>query len=877
MSDNELLTTALSYAKAGLSVIPCDREGKSPEGITAWKPYEKRIADQATIRNWFSRPDVDALAVIGGDVSGNLETIDHDEPALLMPWCDLVEDLAPGLLSRLIIRKTQGSKRHFVYRCAVIEGNTKLAKKWIMGDNGKPKKETLIETRGEGGITLVEPTLGYELLQGDMTAIPVITPDERTILLNAARSLNLATDENKPGQTTEARTNETGGLRPGDDFNERGEALPILERHGWRAVSRRGDVVHLRRPGKDQGSCSATWNHIPDRLYVFSTNAYPFESEEVYTPFAVYTILEHDGDYTAAARDLAAQGYGTDGRSAAQRQKRRPIGERIPGYQAEQIKTLAPTPPDPDFRKRILAALRELASDGKKRLPADIRRENAGRLLLTWLAQHGGFVQTPGDDRFYFYRPERRLYNLESDRWAAWLYAATGANPAGTDYAHLAADCKTAAMAAPQREVVRVAAWDDEAQVLRVSRFDGTVYKLDGAEIREEANGEAVLFNDDPMWTPYRPDFDGTGTLRKYTTELPNWPTDTEEMYGLALRVWELSTYFTELCPTRPMAVKIGEKGSGKTMTWRLFLRFLLGPFAEVSGTPDKPDGFTAAAAATHVLVLDNLDDFRGWLRDKLARLSTGAVDEYRRLYTSNEVGRVRYRCWLAFTSRTPDTLRRDDLADRLLLLPVERIESDALRAERDFLHQATQDRDKWWGDVLTILNTTVTAIRRGELEGKSTLRMADWESLGRLIAKAENAGEEWTAFVEQLGKAQADFLLEGDLIVEGLNLWMDQKDGQGIEVNHGREVTAKMLHQDLTGLLFGDKKPSSDWPKSAVGFGRRLASIRRELGTLWKVEWGKGTTTKTLHRNVYQFWPRGSGQLELPDSSPVEKGEIPL
>ena len=32
------------------------------------------------------------------------------------------------------------------------------------------------------------------------------------------------------------------------------------------------------------------------------------------------------------------------------------------------------------------------------------------------------------------------------------------------------------------------------------------------------------------------------------------------------------------------------------------------------------------------------------------------------------------YRCWLAFTARTPDTLRRDDLADRLLLLPVSRI-----------------------------------------------------------------------------------------------------------------------------------------------------------------------------------------------------------
>jgi hypothetical protein len=558
------------------------------------------------------------------------------------------------------------------------------------------------------------------------------------------------------------------------------------------------------------------------------------------------------------------------------RQTHRPIGARLPGYQAERVRTLAPDPPDPKFRKGILAKLRELAADGQRRLPADIRRENAGALLLQWLAEKGGFVQSPAGDRFYFYLPERRLYNLESDRWAAWLYAATGANPASTDYAHLLADCKAAAMYAPTLDVVQVAAWDNEAQVLRVSRFDGTVYVLDGEAIREEANGEAVLFDDDPAWLPYVPDFDNPGRLHWQTTELPNWPEAQGAMYGLALRAWELTTFLTELCPTRPMAVKLGEKGAGKTLTWRLFLRFLFGPLAEVSGTPDKPDGFTAAAAAAHVLVLDNLDDFRGWLRDKLARLSTGAVDEYRRLYTSNEVGRVRYRCWLAFTSRTPDTLRRDDLADRLLLLPVERIEPDQLQAERDLLAEATTQRGAWWGDVLTALNKVVGAIRRGELRSTSTLRMADWESVGRLVAQVEGATETWDGFIDQLTGAQADFLLQDDLLVEGLALWMDQKDAAGNPANYGREVTSKTLHQELTGLLFEDRKPPSDWPRSTVGFGKRLASIRRELRSLWRVEWGRGTTAKTRARNVYQFWPKDGGQQELMPTDPPGE-EIPL
>jgi hypothetical protein len=41
-----------------------------------------------------------------------------------------------------------------------------------------------------------------------------------------------------------------------------------------------------------------------------STNAYPFEAKKAYSRFAVYALLEHKGDYTAAAQELSKQGYG---------------------------------------------------------------------------------------------------------------------------------------------------------------------------------------------------------------------------------------------------------------------------------------------------------------------------------------------------------------------------------------------------------------------------------------------------------------------------------------------------------------------------------------------------------------------------------------
>jgi hypothetical protein len=44
---------------------------------------------------------------------------------------------------------------------------------------------------------------------------------------------------------------------------------------------------------------------------VFSDNAPPFEAKKAYSPFAIYTLLTHDSDFTAAAKDLSAQGYGS--------------------------------------------------------------------------------------------------------------------------------------------------------------------------------------------------------------------------------------------------------------------------------------------------------------------------------------------------------------------------------------------------------------------------------------------------------------------------------------------------------------------------------------------------------------------------------------
>jgi hypothetical protein len=52
-----------------------------------------------------------------------------------------------------------------------------------------------------------------------------------------------------------------------------------------------------------------------DLLFIFSSNAVPFEGLTAYTKIAACALLELEGDFAAAAHALRKEGYGTDSNS----------------------------------------------------------------------------------------------------------------------------------------------------------------------------------------------------------------------------------------------------------------------------------------------------------------------------------------------------------------------------------------------------------------------------------------------------------------------------------------------------------------------------------------------------------------------------------
>ena len=83
---------------------------------------------------------------------------------------------------------------------------------------------------------------------------------------------------------------------------------PCLQRHGW-ALAKAGDNEYWRRPGKTSGWSATLKDGV---FYVFSSSAAPFEQNRAYSPFSVYAMLEHGGDFAAAASALRGQGFGDD-------------------------------------------------------------------------------------------------------------------------------------------------------------------------------------------------------------------------------------------------------------------------------------------------------------------------------------------------------------------------------------------------------------------------------------------------------------------------------------------------------------------------------------------------------------------------------------
>lgn len=314
MSENLALATAYVNT-GGYSLCPVRTDGSKAAAVK-WEPYQIRKPTTEELKQWFGNGHRHGIALIHGAVSGNAEAVDVETAEAFSELAALCADHGLAeLLERMPLIETPKGGRHLLYRCVEpVDGNTKLAR----FADGTVK----IETRGEHGYTLAPGSppechpsgREYQFLR--RCSVPTITAEERAALLAMARATNEYAEPERtyqPRETPKERRDAAlGGLRPGDDFNARGDVLPLLLSRGWQIAGQRGETLDLTRPGKSvREGISATVGHCGAGVfYCFTSSAPPFEMEHAYPPFSVYALLECGGDFAEAARQLATQGYG---------------------------------------------------------------------------------------------------------------------------------------------------------------------------------------------------------------------------------------------------------------------------------------------------------------------------------------------------------------------------------------------------------------------------------------------------------------------------------------------------------------------------------------------------------------------------------------
>jgi hypothetical protein len=368
-----MIKAAHYYTKQGFSVIPI---GDNKRAVFPWTEFQSRIISTEEINAQFNNDRAKNIAIIGGGVSGGLEIIDvdlkYDVTGTL--W-DRLQEALKDLLPLLYVVRTKSGGYHLYYRCEEVQGNQKLAMRHAttaeLKETPHAKEIVLIETRGEGGYVLAPPSEGYT--KEKEFNINVITLEQRDSILAICRSFNEVIKEART--TNVVVDNDNFNVSPWDDYNSKCDVIALLEKHGWTWVESRGERDFLKRPGKTDSHISADYHKGLGLFKVFSTST-EFETGRGYKPFAIYALLEHNNNFSAAAKQLIKDGYGEQKNKVSANIKKDFVNKKDEGVDNDNIAA-------------FISQKHKLDINKAKQLVTELDNDNDVQLLTFWSVTKG--------------------------------------------------------------------------------------------------------------------------------------------------------------------------------------------------------------------------------------------------------------------------------------------------------------------------------------------------------------------------------------------------------------------------------------------------------------------------------------------------------
>jgi 5S rRNA maturation endonuclease (ribonuclease M5) len=515
--------------------------------------------------------------------------------------------------------------------------------------------------------------------------------------------------------------------------------------------------------------------------------------------------------------------------------------------------TAADGGPLPELARLIREAIMS-EMDDDHRLTADRRRAIVDRVAIGWLRSRGTFYRDVDwrdiPHAMYFDRETKAMRRISSDSFVCWLALQAALPRTSNTWKELQAAVETEAVAGERTVDVRPA--------LYWSRRGGAVYLScgDGAAVRVTADGPAmvdngadgVLFAEGRTLAPWNllPASDARSPLE---CALFGTMASEDEGAPLLLLLWMLALPMD--FSSKPPLVLCGGVGSGKTRTATGIQELFGLPVRTTVVRKNGEDDFWVSLNFGGVAVLDNCDTRTEWLQDAAAAAATNGSKESRRLYRDDELAILRARAALVMTSANPTFATDAGLADRLVIVRLERRQRDTADSALSADIAARRDSALSW-----IAHTIAAAMRvPGAAPAQVNRRHPDWGAWAWRCAVAMGREAEGVAVLTAAEKRKSQLLVENDLAFGARLLAYFDAGGSDIEdqslatIMSAKDQNGRAVYLDYSDFdQFDRRRPTvrgvgrhlaSAWPHYASVFfaasrmlhGERLYTFRKPLG----------------------------------------------
>jgi hypothetical protein len=296
---------------------------------------------------------------------------------------------------------------------------------------------------------------------------------------------------------------------------------------------------------------------------------------------------------------------------------------------------------------------------------------------------------------------------------------------------------------------------------------------------------------------------------------------DLEKQYQSTLyRLYLSCLFFREIMPTCPLLMLVGEPGSGKTYSLSKVGRLLYGSDFKATQMPGNSKDFDAIVTNRPFVVLDDVESLPNWLNDRLAVCATGGEMAARNLYTTNALASFPIIARLALTAHSP-RFRRSDVADRLLLLSLPRLNKFKASCELD--EEFAHNEARIYSGLIYCLQGVISALAHtSDYRYEGSFRMADFAGFAMRMAIAWDEEDQVRGALEWISGKQGDYAYEEDPLVEIIEGWLSEK-GNPMENMEIGELYAQLVTYSTDHHL-----SFTSFCNSRTSLGKRLASIIR-------------------------------------------------